>query len=116
MNNEVGKETVFGKITGNTATVMFRALTGAAVIRSIQLCENAGSTPNLTIDIYDTDNAVAYLKRRAIAVTAGTEILYTNEFVLPQGWSIRGTSSDAAGKFDYCVSYDDPDATSRGRP
>lgn len=114
MIGETGKETIFGKITGNTATVIFTA-EGATYVRSIQVCENAGSTPNLTIDVYDTVNAVAYLKRRATAVVAGAEILYTNEFMLPQGWSIRLTSSDAAGKFDYSVTYDESDAAGRSR-
>jgi hypothetical protein len=110
MNSEITKETVFGKLTGNTATAIFTA-DSATFIRSIQVCENAGSTPNLTIDIFD--GTTAYLKRRALAVTAGTEILYTNEFMLPQGWSIRLTSSDAAGKFDWSVTHDDAGSASR---
>lgn len=102
------------KITGNTATAVFTA-TKRTVITGISITENAGSTPNLTVDRYDTANTTAYFLRRTSAVTAGQTVTFENHMpmVLHQGWSIRVTSSDAAGKFDGLINYIMPDATAK---
>lgn len=103
----------FGKLSDNIETVVFSA-EGVTRIRSILCVENAGSTPTLTISIYDTNNSIAYFKRKAVAMTAGTEVIFNEPFFLPNGWQIRMQSSDAAGKVDWCLTYDAP-GTARQR-
>lgn len=105
IDDAIAKETVFGKLTGSSVTTIFTA-PSATYIRSITAAENSGGAVNLTIDIYDGTNA--YHRRRAVSVAAGTEVVYNEPFMLPQGWLIRMTSADAAGKFDWTVTYDDP--------
>jgi hypothetical protein len=102
------------KITDNAATAVFTA-TKRTVITGIALTENAGSTPNLTVDRYDTANTTAYYLRNALAVTAKQTVTFENHMpmVLHQGWSLRVTSSDAAGKFDGQITYVLPDATAK---
>lgn len=114
MNEDaIAKETAFGKLTGNTATAIYTA-SSATYVRSIVACENTGSaTPTLSIEVYDGSNS--YYRRRAVALTAGLEIQYLVPFMLPQGWSVRLTSGDAAGKIDWAITYDDPNAAGRGR-
>jgi hypothetical protein len=106
-------DTVDFKITGNTATAVFTA-TKRTVITSLVITENAGSTPNLTVDRYDTANTTAYFLRNALAVTAKQTVTFNEPMVLKSGWSLRITSSDAAGKFDGMLTYIFPDATAKG--
>lgn len=112
MNSETAKETVFGKLTGNTVTAIYTA-SSATYIRSITAAENTGSaTPTLAVEVYDRTNS--YFRSRGVTLTAGTEAVFDTPFTLPQGWSIRLTSGDAAGKIDWTVTYDDLGATPRG--
>lgn len=106
-------DTIDKKITGSSATVIFTA-TKRTIITSIVITENFGSTPNLTVDRYDTPNTTIYYLRNAQAVTAKQTIVFSEEMVLKPGWSIRVTSSDAAGKFDVMLTYLMPDATAKG--
>lgn len=113
MRDDSARETAFGKLTGNTATAVFTA-ESATLIRSITACENTGAaTPTLSVEAYDGTNS--YYKCRGTALGAGLFLDYDVEFTLPQGWSIRLTSSDASGKVDWTVSYDDPSASGRLR-
>lgn len=102
------------KITGNTATAVYTA-TKRTVITGLSITENAGSTPNLTVDRYDTANTTAYYMRNALAVTAKETVTFEDHMpmVLHPGWSLRVTSSDAAGKFDGFLTYIFPDATAK---
>ena len=102
------------KITGNAATAVFTA-TKRTVIVGLTITENAGSTPTLTVDRYDTANTTAYYMRNAGAVTAKQTITFDDQLplVLHPGWSLRVTSSDVAGKFDGFVTYVLPDATAK---
>lgn len=102
------------KITGNTAVAVFTA-TKRTVITSLVITENFGSTPNLTVDRYDTVNTMAYYLRNAQAVTAKQTVIFNEPTVLKAGWSLRVTSSDVAGKFDVILSYLFPDATAKGQ-
>lgn len=102
------------KITGNTAVAVFTA-TKRTVITSLVITENAGSTPNLTVDRYDVAHTTAYYLRNALAVTAKQTVTFNEPMVLKAGWSLRVTSSDAAGKFDGILSYLFPDATAKGQ-
>lgn len=107
-------DTIDAKITGNTAVAVFTARQ-RTVITSIVVTENFGSTPNLTVDRYDTVNTTAYYLRNALSVTANQTVTFDEPMVLKAGWSIRVTSSDAAGKFDVMLTYLMPDATARGQ-
>jgi len=106
-------DTIDTKITGNTAVAVYTA-TKRTVITSLVITENFGSTPNLTVDRYDTANTTAYYLRNAQAVTAKQTVVFDEPMVLKPGWSLRVTSSDAAGKFDVMVTYLMPDATAKG--
>lgn len=105
--------TIDFKITGNTATAVFTARS-RTVITSLVITENNGSTPNLTVDRYDTANTTAYYLRNALAVTAKQTVIFDEPMVLQTGWSIRVTSSDASGRFDGTMTYIFPDASARG--
>lgn len=103
LDNSGGAITEDGTLTGNTATTIFTA-TGATWIRSITAEANAAGGPTVTVDKYS--GSAAYVMRRTIAVP-----LTLNEpFLLPLGWMIRMTSSDAAGKIDWSITYDGPSA------
>lgn len=103
----------YGKITGNSATTIYTADKGTTRVRSIVCCENSGSTPTLTLEINDGTNS--YYKRKAVAMTAGTETIFNEPFYVPQGWTVKITSSDASGKIDWCLTYDAPSRAAAGR-
>ena len=118
---QLGRITEYGKITGSSATTIFTAQ-GSTNIKSIVVCENAGSTPNLTIEVYDVANTTSYYPGatngtawKAKAVTAGQAVTVNEAFTLPALWAIRITSSDVAGKFDWFVTYEMSAAAARGR-
>jgi len=123
---QLGRITEYGKIPGNTATTIFTAK-GATTLRSLDVTENNGSTPNLTVEIYDVANTTSYYPVgisgttysawKAKAVSAGQGIVFFAglEKLLPNAWAVRITSSDAAGRFDWILTYDNPTAAARGR-
>lgn len=118
---QLGRITEYGKITGSSATTIFTAK-GATTIRSLMVSENAGATPNLTIEAYDVANTTSYYPGgttgsawKAKAVTPGQCVTVNESFVLPALWALRITSSDAAGKFDWILTYDNSVAAARGR-
>lgn len=109
-------DTIDFKITGNAATAVYTA-DKRTVITGLSITENAGSTPNLTVDRYDVANTAAYYMRNAQAVTAKQTVTFDSHFpmVLHPGWQLRITSSDAAGKFDGFLTFIMPDATALGQ-
>lgn len=109
LDNAGGAITDDGRLTANTATTIFTAK-GATWIRSITATERNGGTPTLTIDKYDVANTTAYHIRRAVAMTAGAQVVYNEPFLLPLGWTLRLTSNDASGNVDWSVTYDGPSA------
>lgn len=76
---------------------------GQIAIPWFQINENAGSTPNLTVELFDGTNSfylgTGGVEWRARAVTAGQSITFGDGYILPNKWKLRVTSSDAAGKF-----------------
>ena len=92
------------KVTANTATTIIDCTTGKAVsVGLLQVNENAGSTPNLTVALTD-GTTVYYLGAGgstwvAKAVTAKQSIEFS-PFIIPAGFKLQVTSNDAAGKFD----------------
>lgn len=99
------------KLTANTVTVIFTAVSRTQGF-SITATENNGGTPNLSLEIYDGTN-IFYL-RKAVAMVAGTPVIYNEPFELQAGYSIRATSSDASGHIDCHVSYTSPVAANKG--
>jgi hypothetical protein len=102
-----GQITEDGKLSDSTVTTIFTAV-GATWIHAITATENNGGTPTLSIEKYT--GSVSYYIRRAVAMAAGTQVVYDNGFLLPAGWSIRLTSNDAGGDVDWSITYDSPAA------
>ena len=71
----------------------------------LMVSENAGQTPNLTVDLYNVDGTTAYVLGSggaawvAKAVTAKQSILF-QDLLVPKGWALRVTSNNASGYFD----------------
>lgn len=104
--NDVGlAEEIAVKITANTATTIVDGTNNAWLVPWVQVNENAGGTHNLTLDLYDVANTTSYclgaanLTWKAHAVSAYLSLAFY-DIVVPAGWLLRVTSSDAAGKFD----------------
>jgi hypothetical protein len=94
------------KITGSTAVVIVDATDRSYFVSWLQVNENAGATPNLTVDLYDGTNSypLADTVGRAVwdvkAVTAKQSVLFDQGYPVPKNWQLRVKSSDAAGKFN----------------
>lgn len=92
------------RVTANTATTIADATNNTIFVPWFQVSEHAGSTPNLTVDVYDGTNAVYLgddtgITWNAKAATAATSYRFTQGLVIPKGSLLRVTSSDAVGKF-----------------
>lgn len=91
-------------VTGSTATDIVDATNNAVMVAWFEVNENAGSTPDLTVAIYDGTNT-RYLGDdsgstwNAKAVTAKQSVKFTQGYLIPTGSKLQVTSSDAAGKF-----------------
>lgn len=102
---EGSAQAILSKITGNSVTTVIDGSTGTIYIAWFRVSENAGSTPNLTVEIYDGTTSY-YLGDAGgstwvtKAVTAKQSLAFTDGYVIPYGSKLRITSSDAAGKFD----------------
>lgn len=100
------------KISGNTVTAVFSA-TSTTPIASIVVTENGGTTPTLTVEIYN--GTTSYYLRKGIAMTAGTPWTWEIPFLLGAGSSIRVTSGHASGNMDVLVNYVSGSAQTSGR-
>lgn len=107
--------TEYAKLTGNTATAIYTADRGATRINSITACENSGATPSLTLEAYDVSGTTSYYLRRVVALSVGTQVVYSTPFTLPHNWAIRATSNNASGLIDVFVDYEDPSASGSPR-
>ena len=93
-----------GAVTANTVTTIVDATDSAIFVAWFEVNENNGSTPNLTVDIYDgtntrylgDDDGVSFV---AVAVAAKSSRKFTQGYVIPKGSKLRVTSSDAGGRF-----------------
>lgn len=91
-------------VTDNSATTIVDAADSVQLVAWFEVNENNGSTPNLTVDIYDGSNA-RYLASDdgatfvARAVAAKSSQKFTQGYVIPIGSKLRVTSSDASGRF-----------------
>lgn len=96
-------EEIAAKITNGTATIVVDGTDQAWYVPWLAIGENAGGTPNLTVDLYDGTTAYYQVAAGALwtakQVTAKQGVIFYDLFV-PKTWVLRVTSSDAAGKFD----------------
>jgi len=102
---EIGTpEPIAVRITGNTATTIVDASDSAFWVPWFEVNEINGGTQNLTVDLYDGSNAHylgddAGMTWAASAVTADKSYRFSGGYIVPKGWKLRVTSSDAAGYF-----------------
>jgi len=91
------------KITGSSATTIVGGTDDAWYVPWLAVGENNGSTPNLTVDIYDGSTAYYQVAASTLwvakVVTAKQGVIFYDLYV-PANWLLRVTSSDAAGRFD----------------
>lgn len=89
-------------ISLTTPTVIVPASTvpiGQIQVSYIRCNEIAGSTPNLTVELFDVANAVSYylgsggFTWRAKALTALQSVLFDDGIVVPPNWQLRVTCS-----------------------
>lgn len=106
----------YGRLADNALTPIFTSQ-GQTRVRTLQFGENTGAaTPTLTVAVYNESGSLVYSKRKAVAfASAGTEITYDVPFYLNPQWTVRVQSGDAAGKIDWCITYDAPAAAGRQR-
>ena len=75
---------------------------GAWYVPWFQVNENAGSTPSVTVDLYDGTTAYLLGTGGAVyktkALTAGQSVTFSEGYVVPKGWKLRVTSNNAAGQ------------------
>lgn len=97
----------YQKITDNTVTDITELDGTNEPIRVALLMvgENAGSTPSLTVEVYDGTTSFYLVSSdgtlwNAKAVSTKQGVRFADGFVVPKGSKVRVTSSDAAGKFD----------------
>lgn len=111
MSGDIGARiTEFVTLSDDSATTLYAATSGATRIVSIVATENSGSTPDIVVDIFDGTNAY---RRFSATLLVGEIAVDDTEFILPQNWSLRATSSDASGLIDVQVTYEEPSAQSR---
>lgn len=92
------------KVTTNSVTTVIDATKGQVNLVELLVVENAGSTPNLTVDLWDGTNSYLLPDTSKVvwsvkAVTANQVIEFGSR-VIEKGYVLRVTSSDAAGKFN----------------
>jgi hypothetical protein len=100
--------TLATKITTGTVTTVVDATDplkgGQVAVPWFQVNENAGSTPNLTVELFDGTTSyylgTGGVEWRAKAMSAGQSVTFSDGYIVPNGWRLRITSSDAAGKMD----------------
>lgn len=99
-----GVEDISVKITGNTATDIVDGTDQAWFVPVFSVGENNGSTPNLTVALFDGTNSYALVSAGSLwvakAVTAKQGLVFNEGYIVPLGWKLRVTSSDASGRFD----------------
>lgn len=99
-----GLEEITVKVSNSTVTTIVDGTDEAWYVPWLQINENAGATPSLTLELYDGTTSY-YLGSggftwKAKALTAAQSVTFSEGIVVPIGWKLRATSSDAAGKFE----------------
>jgi hypothetical protein len=104
-NQVGGLEEIAVKVTSNAAA--FDIVDGteeAWYVPWLQINENAGGAPSLTLDLYDGTTAY-YLGAGGVvyktkALTAGQSVTFSEGIVVPKGWKLRATSNNAVGQME----------------
>lgn len=99
------------KLDSTNVTTIYDADKSSALLLSIIAVEINGSTPTLTLDIYD--GTTAYYLQNAVAMTARQRLQIDILVPLKVGEKLRATAS-AANQIDIHVTYSPRDATSLG--
>lgn len=92
-------------ITGNTRQTVFTADRGRTLIASVIVTPTTG-TPSLSISRYDGTTRTYF--RNAVAMTAGTPVIFDTPFMLDPNGTLEITSSSANGDMDVLVTYVNP--------
>lgn len=93
------------KVTANTAKVIVDAtVEGPKRVSWFDVSENNGSTPTVTVEIWDGTTSF-YLGSGSFtwvakAVTAKQSVRFDQGYVIPLGSQLRVTSNDASGRLD----------------
>lgn len=98
-------------LTTTSATTLLENAQSSSLLVSIIAVEIAGSTPTLTLDIYDGTNT--YYIQNAVAMTAKQRLQIDVLMPLKVGDQLRATAS-AANQIDIHVTYSPRDAVSLG--
>lgn len=91
-------------VATDTATDIVDATKNAVLVAWFEVNEHAGSTPDLTVAIYDGTNS-RYLGDdggstwNAKTVTAKQSVKFSKGYVIPTGSKLQVTSSDGSGNF-----------------
>lgn len=100
-NTDVGgQEQIAVRLTGNSVTDIVDASGEAWYVPWVVFGEHAGTTPNLTLELYD-GSVTYYLSAdgycwNAKALTA-KQAIALDDLVVPKGWKLRATSNNASG-------------------
>jgi hypothetical protein len=93
-------------ITGNTAVVIADATDSLLFVPRLQVNENAGGTPSLSVlmtngttTVYLANFSGTQVTWKAKAMTAAQSVDFV-DIMVPVGWQLKVLSSDAAGKMD----------------
>lgn len=89
------------KLTTTNATNVL-APTSRTIVLSIICAEIAGSTPTLTLALYD--GTTTYYLRNALAMTARQTFILNEPLVLNANWKLQATAG-TANQIDVVVNY-----------
>lgn len=94
-------------LSGTSATTIVDGGNTGCTVEFVTICEVAGATPTVILDIYR--GGVAYKIRGTLAMTANTPTTYSNPIQLEAGDLLRATAS-AANQVHVTATYTVPSA------
>lgn len=92
-------------LSATTATTIVDGENTGCTVEYVRLCEVAGATPTVILDIYR--GGVAYKIRGTLAMTANTPVVYADAIQLEAGDLLRATAS-AANQVHVTATYTVP--------
>lgn len=101
-----GAQEIAVKITNSTVTDIVDGSDGGWNIPWMSVGCNSAATPNLTVELYDVANTTSYYLSadgycwNVRAIPEEKFAISFDDVVVPKGWKIRVTSSNASGLFD----------------
>lgn len=92
------------KVTTNSVTTVIDATKGQVNLVELLVIENAGSTPNLTVDLWDGTSSYLLPDTSkvvwSVKAVSANQVIEFGSRVIEKGYVLRVISSDAAGKFN----------------